>query len=190
MMNQITLFQVYNDTVAEYGDAYAGNELKIKKEAIGKAIAMKIAGMKLENAQQDKVANNWWRALWRHIKNMFKMTSPFQIAAKEMLSNNISRLNTKITQVPQEDYLRKVDSRLETLDDVAEQKEELQRKLPVESKEITQKNKEELSKVSETELAVQDIMRNFNTYFPDYSHWSSQEKLTFAEDMNMYEILC
>jgi len=66
MMNIITDYPVYAEVVAEYGDLYDNDDVKLRKEAVGKMIAQTII-------RQEKVANmsrfqRAWDAAWRWIK--------------------------------------------------------------------------------------------------------------------------
>ena len=204
MMKQIENYKLYEDTFNEYYDAYEGDVDKIKREAIGKVIGYKIAGEKLDLVEQDRQASNWLRALWSRVKGWFDFSkNPFAISAKEILDGEVSRLMTTSVESQAPVEMFRAQGRLDMLDDVAaaqiaenkrreqaEERAKLESTVPTQNETTSENNKEELKKVSERDLAIQDIFRNFDSYFPEYSHWTDVEKLSFAESMDMFEIMC
>jgi hypothetical protein len=204
MMKQIEKYKLYEDTLNKYYDAYEGDIDKIKREAIAKVIGYKIAGEKLDLVEQDRQASNWLRALWSRVKGWFDFSkNPFAISAKEILDGEVSRLMTTSVESQAPVEMFRAQGRLDMLDDVAaaqiaenkrreqaEERAKLESTVPTQNETTSENNKEELKKVSERDLAIQDIFRNFDSYFPEYSHWTDVEKLSFAESMDMFEIMC
>jgi|GEM_PF-4466881 len=209
MKNQIVNYDIYNEVQSEYGELYGKNQDKLKKEAIGKLIAAKISEADIQLTQrQKKQSDNWLRSLWRKVKNFFDVKQdPFKKAAFNILEKRIDNLDmNKLGNPEAAEYFRRnqTDKRLSVLDDVAAaQKAEadrvakkeraetqMEQVTPKSSSQTKQTNQQELRKVSERDLAIQDIFRNFDHYFPHYSNLSSAEKLAFAESMDMLNIIC
>jgi hypothetical protein len=129
MMDNITSYDIYKSVVREYSDIYNNDELKLKKEAVGKVIAQKIVkNFKEDNSKVD----TWFKALWNKIKSIFKgqdikpELNAFEQSANEIL-NNVSKglkktdskdeyyqINNKV--VSSEDIISKLDQFTNTIE--------------------------------------------------------------------------
>jgi hypothetical protein len=103
MMEKITSFQIYTDTVQSYKNLreYRNadgtvNFKKIKKEAVGKAIAYHMLQQELGNETQAKmgVLAQLWRQLWDYVTNIFSQVeeNPFDTAAGQILEGSLEGL--------------------------------------------------------------------------------------------------
>ena len=78
MMRDITSKQIYTDTYNEYNEVYNGDVEKIKKEAVGKLIALNIVkqfqGKDLDSKYSSDVNSSkfWFKKVWDMIKSYLK----------------------------------------------------------------------------------------------------------------------
>lgn len=128
MMNKITSFALYPKVVQDYSKnkAYRNpdgtvNFDKIKKEAIGKAIAQVIIGndINTENISKSNLLRNWFNKLMDWLKNIFTTQvandNPFRYAAQQILEGNTSELNEDFESTG-DYYQLGVENSLELLD--------------------------------------------------------------------------
>lgn len=101
MMNVITDYDVYNEVVAEYGALYDNDEVKLRKEAVGKMIAKTIV-KKEKVANMSRFQRAWdsaWRWIKKHILGRVSSTevqdelAPFSQAADMILTGSTEGLS-------------------------------------------------------------------------------------------------
>jgi hypothetical protein len=206
MMAKITDYDIYSKTVERYKDIYLDQDgnpdiFKIRKEAVGKLIALEMIG-----ETQDKQSTNWFRGLWNKIKSMFSRTNPFKIAAFDIMKGNIERLTKEIQpEVSEEFYQSDINNKMGMMldDNTRSRREAAERQLEMDrywaeveatkreaSEEIAKENESEFSKVSPEIKNVRDeIFANFDKYYPHYAEsMSTEEIVAFVEQLSEGEI--
>ena len=111
MFDNITNYDIYQDTVEKYGDYYGGDIDAIKEEAVGKLIAKKIIDIQNGNidnegfsstlsSRQQSQLNTWFGQLLRLIKNWFSKikTDPYVKSAYKMLQADVSNLVPEVSK--------------------------------------------------------------------------------------------
>jgi hypothetical protein len=192
MYNKIANTGIYNEVVEEYSELYKGDELMLREEAIGKAIAQV---MVKENQRRLEEGNfgmfrKWVLGIMKALKDMFrkaKEENPFQKAALLILDNNVKRLiNKQNTKLEGEDVFYQVDNsqEIQALSDQQRHEEQLEQYKAIRDSKVrvmlntgntseTQKvNNEELSKVNQItskEEIINDQLTNFNKYYSAFA---------------------
>jgi hypothetical protein len=95
-MQQIVNDPIYQEVLAEYYDAYEGNELKLRHEAIGQLVARRVA-------EKDKQAESWFKAMISWFRNLLanaysKKDDVFDNLAYRLLNADISDLSFENVQ--------------------------------------------------------------------------------------------
>ena len=93
-MQQIVDHPIYQEVLNEYFDAYQGNELKLRHEAIGQLVAKRV---------ESKQAQSWFEAMISWFKNLFQNASAkkddvFDNLAYRLLNADISDLSFENVQ--------------------------------------------------------------------------------------------
>jgi len=105
MMDKITSYELYRETVEQYKNrpeyrlpGGGINFVKLKKEAIGKLVAQAIIRQNegKETPERLSFLNKWWAKLWEFVTKSFSRVedNPFEQVAKQILSADVSDLNT------------------------------------------------------------------------------------------------
>ena len=158
MMKDIVNLPIYDEVFKDYYEVYKGDEEKLKKEAIGKMIAQHIV-KQVTGETSDMIAESWWNYIWSKIKELFGVNNPYKESANEILDSTLSRLpevNESIEQPKGENIITP--------------------RKPVEN--YTKNNQ------LETAGQIDDLIYNFDEYFPEYSYLSDEEKSNFVELVN------
>jgi hypothetical protein len=103
---KINSYKIYSQVVDQYKDqaAYRNadgsiNFAKLRKEAIGKAIAEHVIKMQQLEETDSKLASfvDWFNKLWEFITSIFNTAeeNPFEDAAEQLLNADVSQLNTE-----------------------------------------------------------------------------------------------
>lgn len=105
MMDKITSYELYRETVEQYKNrpeyrlpGGGINFVKLKKEAIGKLVAQAIIRQNEGKETPERLSffNKWWAKLWEFVTKSFSRVedNPFEQVAKQILSADVSDLNT------------------------------------------------------------------------------------------------
>ena len=101
MMNSIEGTSIYKETVADYNDLYNGDETKLRKEAVGKAIAQAI--IKKQKIENQNAFQRWFDRAWTWLKRHLSRVSsslieddlaPYAQAADIIFNNRTEGLGT------------------------------------------------------------------------------------------------
>jgi hypothetical protein len=158
MMKDIVNLPIYDEVFKDYYEVYKGDEEKLKKEAIGKMIAQHIV-KQVTGETSDMITESWWNYIWSKIKELFGVNNPYKESANEILDSTLSRLpeiNKSIAEPKGENIITP--------------------RKPVEN--YTKNNQ------LETAGEIDDLIYNFDEYFPEYSYLSDEEKSNFVELVN------
>ena len=133
--------------------------------------------------------------MMQELENMSAMrTEDMDYIRPEDMDYNLSPARNRRNRLEVLDDVRAAQIREQKRVEAAEKKRQLETRVPKDSESLTQRTKEELSKVTEVseqrEAAITDVLRNFDTYFPEFKDLTIQEKVEFADSMNFLDIIC
>jgi hypothetical protein len=97
MMNDVTKYKIYADVVRQYSKDYKGNDILLRKEAVGKVIASHMVGNFTGEPTLDELGAKWYQLLWNKIKSFF-VGNKYKNAAFEIL--NITKEKAEKLQRP------------------------------------------------------------------------------------------
>ena len=93
MMNDVTKFKIYEQVVAEYSELYKGNDILLRKEAVGKVIASYMLNQFTGEPTLDELGKSWFEKLWMKIKSFF-VGNKFKGASLDILKAKVGEYNT------------------------------------------------------------------------------------------------
>jgi len=93
MMDRVEETEEYKQVLEQYSELYNNDELKLKKEAIGKIIA-KYIFEEDQNTPSKNWLKRWVRQIKEFIQKLLGRANPFRTAAKTILENDFSSIRS------------------------------------------------------------------------------------------------
>ena len=201
MMKDITKYPIYATVKERYSNVEGYTEEKIREEAVGQVVSHHIVSKFKGQTSEIPEAlrpqtSTWWEVIWNWIKKKLNVNDPYKKSALDVLNNKVAELSVGTEQSGEMYQMSPTTQRrLSVQDDVyqAAVEDQKRRERLARKEALKVNNTAEIKRVAPVKIetisdASTEVLSNFEKYFPGYSDYSPEQRLSFVEMMTDGEL--